>query len=83
MSNIDELPRDRILFIGEQVPESLATDSNPKYILSGVPQELLDDIKSLIKEARIDELEKLKKQPSYYTRTAVDDRLAQLKGDKE
>ncbi len=47
---IKEALLDRILFIGDKIPESLANDQRPKFVLLGTPQELLDVLNSERKE---------------------------------
>ena len=37
---------DRILYIGEEVPEFFTTDKRPKFILLGTPQELISYLES-------------------------------------
>lgn len=35
---------DRILYIGEDLPENVAKDERPKFVLLGTPQEFLDSL---------------------------------------
>ena len=75
LREIDELFLERILFIGEKLPD--LSDERPKFVLLGIPADLLKDIKALVEaeivEARIDEsvvlAESFKKLkwPKYYT----------------
>lgn len=36
----------KILYIGEEIPESIAKDKRPKFVLLGTPQEFIDEAKS-------------------------------------
>lgn len=45
--------QERILYIGEEIPESLMKDKRPKFILLGTPQEFIDEnsnVKSIEKD---------------------------------
>ena len=42
MKKIEQLLLNKILYIGEEIPNSLAQDKRPKFILLGTPQELID-----------------------------------------
>lgn len=60
---------ERILYIGNKIPESLVEDKRDKFILLGVPQDLINEVQTLInqarKEAAIEELERLKHFDSF------------------
>lgn len=35
---------DKIVYIGEEIPQSLVNDKRPKFIVLGTPQELIDEV---------------------------------------
>ena len=43
---IEESLRDRILYIGNEIPEALANDLRDKFILLGCPQDVIDETKT-------------------------------------
>jgi len=43
MKTIEQAVLDKILYIGEEIPESLMNDPRPKFIVLGTPQELIDE----------------------------------------
>ena len=49
---------DKILYVGETIPEGLFEDTRPKFILLGTPQQLIDSVeikeptKKIVKEAK-------------------------------
>ena len=45
MKTLEQALLERIAFIGDKIPESLANDQRPKFVLLGTPQELIDDTK--------------------------------------
>ena len=61
-SNIEQLFLDRILFIGNEIPD--IDKHRNKFVLLGTPQDLMEDIQSLIDkqvlEGRIDEVKLMK-----------------------
>lgn len=40
---IEQSIKERIIYIGDQIPESLIEDERPKFILLGTPQEVIDE----------------------------------------
>lgn len=38
---------DRIVYIGNKLPEGIVFDERPKFVLLGTPRELLDEVNSL------------------------------------
>ncbi len=42
---------DRIMFIGDTIPASLMQDPRPKFVLLGVPQNLLDELLAIFDTA--------------------------------
>lgn len=44
MKTLEETIRDKILYIGEEVPEFFVEDKRPKFIVLGSPQELMDEV---------------------------------------
>lgn len=48
--NLEEAMRNKILYIGEEIPESLMNDPRPKFILLGSPQQLIDEVVGMNKE---------------------------------
>lgn len=47
---IKEILLDRIVYIGNDVPESVAKDQCPKFILLGTPQDFMDEIERIKKK---------------------------------
>ena len=43
---IEESLRNRILYIGNEIPEALANDLRDKFILLGCPQDIIDETKT-------------------------------------
>jgi hypothetical protein len=35
---------DKIVYIGDEIPQSLVNDKRPKFIVLGTPQELIDEV---------------------------------------
>lgn len=56
---------ERILYIGNEIPESLVEDKRDKFILLGTPQDLVSEVQALIdsakREAQIKMLRNMKK----------------------
>lgn len=50
---------ERILYIGNEIPESLVEDKRDKFILLGTPQDLVSEVQALIDSAKREELGKL------------------------
>ena len=50
MKTIEEIIRDRIVYIGEEIPESLVNDKRPKFILLGTPADLIKELSEEGKE---------------------------------
>lgn len=44
MKQVEEAIRDKILYIGEEIPEALMNDKRSKFIVLGTPQELIDEV---------------------------------------
>ena len=44
MKTIEEIIANRILYIGEEIPESLVKDKRAKFILLGVPADLIKEL---------------------------------------
>jgi hypothetical protein len=40
---VEQAILDKILYIGDEIPESLMNDTRPKFIVLGSPQELIDE----------------------------------------
>lgn len=40
---IEHSLQNRILYIGDEIPEALTKDSRPKFIILGTPQEVIDE----------------------------------------
>jgi hypothetical protein len=36
----------RIVYIGNEIPESLAEDDRPKFVLLGIPQEFIEEVEA-------------------------------------
>ena len=45
MTNIKEIISNRILYIGNEIPESIAKDTQSKFVLLGYPNEFIDELK--------------------------------------
>jgi len=43
MKTTEQAIREKILYIGDDIPECLLTDKRPKFILLGTPQEFIDE----------------------------------------
>lgn len=41
---VEQAILDKILYIGEEIPESLVNDKRPKFVVLGTPQELIDEV---------------------------------------
>ena len=61
-SDVEEPFLRRILFIGNKVPETLANDGHDKFILSGVPADLIDELEALTSKSNKLLLERLLEQ---------------------
>lgn len=35
---------DKVVYIGDEIPQSLINDKRPKFIVLGTPQELIDEV---------------------------------------
>ena len=44
MKSIEQAIRDKILYIGNEIPESLMNDKRDKFFILGTPQELIDEV---------------------------------------
>lgn len=44
MKTLDKALLDKILYIGNAIPESIAKDTRSKFIILGTPQELMDEV---------------------------------------
>lgn len=44
MKTINQAILDKILYIGDEIPEALLSDKRPKFIVLGTPQELIDEV---------------------------------------
>ena len=44
MKNIQEIISNRLLYIGNEIPESIAKDTHSKFVLLGYPHELIDEL---------------------------------------
>jgi len=49
MKTIEEAIRDKILYIGNDIPDGVAKDSRSKFVVLGTPQELIDETTKPIK----------------------------------
>lgn len=49
MGKLEDIMLQKILFIGEELPEAIAKDPRPKFVLLGTPQELIDEAEQSIK----------------------------------
>lgn len=74
---------ERILYIGNEIPESLVEDKRDKFILLGTPQDLVSEVQALIdsakREAVLTEL-KWAKGASVWN---IESRIAQLEQSEE
>jgi hypothetical protein len=43
-TTLEDAIRNRLLYIGEEIPTSLVDDSRPKFILLGNPAELIREV---------------------------------------
>ena len=43
MKTTEQALQEKILYIGDEIPESLMTDKRPKFIVLGTPQEFIDE----------------------------------------
>ncbi|MBT9164977.1 MAG: hypothetical protein DDT23_00988 [candidate division WS2 bacterium] len=43
IKTIEQAILDKILFIGEEIPDGVAKDIRPKFVVLGTPQELIDE----------------------------------------
>jgi hypothetical protein len=43
MKTINQAILDKILYIGEEIPEGVANDKRQKFVVLGTPQELIDE----------------------------------------
>ena len=48
-TKLEQILLDNILYIGEEIPELLAKDKRPKFVVLGTPQEIINETKSNIK----------------------------------
>ena len=46
MSKIEQAILDKILYIGEEIPNGIVNDKRPKFIVLGTPQELIDEVEA-------------------------------------
>jgi hypothetical protein len=44
VSRVEQCLLNRILFIGNEVPEFFTTDKRPKFIILGVPQDFINEV---------------------------------------
>ena len=47
---IEEILREKILYIGNEIPENFTTDKRSKQLYLGYPQEFIDKLEALFKE---------------------------------
>ena len=80
---------ERILYIGNEIPESLVEDKRDKFILLGTPQDLVSEVQALIdsakREGAIEELEKIFDYPILQSSgglTVGQQRLKDMLGDR-
>ena len=45
MKELEQELLNRILYIGDKLPEDVANDPRPKFVVLGTPQELIDSLK--------------------------------------
>lgn len=43
MKTIEQAMREKMLYIGNEIPEAFISDKRPKFILLGTPQEFIDE----------------------------------------
>lgn len=43
MKTISQAILDKILYIGEEIPDSIADDPRPKFVVLGTPAELIEE----------------------------------------
>lgn len=60
---LEEMMRNRVLYIGEEVPETLVHDLRPKFILLGTPAELLNELEALLKSHDAEIMRKIEELP--------------------
>lgn len=46
MSKVEVVLLQKILYIGEELPETLANDPRTKFVVLGTPQEFIDEVNS-------------------------------------
>ena len=44
METLEKAIQDKILYIGDEIPDTLMTDMRSKFIVLGTPQELIDEV---------------------------------------
>jgi len=49
---IEEILKNRILFIGNEIPEYFITDNRSKQLYLGYPQQLIDELTKVVAQAR-------------------------------
>ena len=49
MKTTEQALREKILYIGDKIPESLLDDTRPKFIVLGTPQEFINETSELSK----------------------------------
>lgn len=57
---LEQLFLERILYIGNEIPESLVEDKRDKFILLGTPQDLVSEVQALIDSAKREVLEEMR-----------------------
>lgn len=60
---LEEMMRNRVLYIGKEVPEALIHDPRPKFVLLGTPAELLEDLEALLKSHDAEMVNRIKNMP--------------------
>jgi hypothetical protein len=48
-TTVEEIVRDRILYIGNEIPSGVSEDKRDKFVLLGVPADMIKEIEKLIK----------------------------------
>jgi len=43
MKKLEQLLLNKIVYIGDEIPQSLTKDKRPKFVLLGTPKELIDE----------------------------------------
>lgn len=73
---------DRILYIGEELPD-FSKDSRPKHLLLGYPDEIIKELEALIRQEKLEMLDRVESLCSdgYYLQQAVD-KLKKELGDE-